>query len=188
MSRKYKIYDQDRMYFVTYAVVGWIDVFTRAVYRNILLDSLRYCCEHKGLEIYAWCIMTNHVHLIIGTYGNNMEDILRDHKSHTAKTIVNAIAANAEESRREWMLSSFKAAGIANSKSINYQFWQQHNRPIELYSKPVITQKLNYIHNNPVEAGFVSQAEDWLYSSARDYAGGTGILDCMIPIDIGIYG
>lgn len=176
------------MYFVTYAVVGWIDVFTREVYRNILLDSLRYCCANKGLEIYAWCLMTNHMHLIIGTNGDNMENILRDHKSHTAKTVVTAIIKNPEESRREWMLSYFRLSGVNNSRNVNYQFWQQHNKPVELYSKSVIMQKLDYIHNNPVMSGFVRKPEDWLYSSAIDYSGGKGLLECLTSIDIGMYG
>lgn len=176
------------MYFITYAVVGWVDVFTRDIYKNILLDSLSYCCSHKGLEVYAWCIMTNHVHLIIGTNGSKMEDILRDHKRHTAETLLNVIANNAEESRKEWMLSYFNAAGKASSQNTNFQFWQQHNRPVELFTVPVIMQKLDYIHNNPVKAGFVSKPEDWVYSSAIDYADGTGLLKCLLPINIGIYG
>ena len=188
MSRKYKFHDQDRLYFVTYAVVDWVDVFTRNEYRNIVLDSLKYCCANKGLELYAWCLMTNHVHLVIGTRDKKMEDILRDHKSFTADALLKAIVNNKQESRREWMLSVFAAAGHANSNNANYQFWQQHNNPIELYSLPVITQKLDYIHKKPVNAGFVSHAEDWLYSSARDYACKPGLLDCVTPIDIGIWG
>lgn len=176
------------MYFVTYAVVGWVDVFTRNIYRNIVLDSLAYCCTKKGLEVYAWCIMTNHVHLIIGTNGSNMEDILRDHKRFTAEALYETIASSREESRKEWMCSYFQGVGKASSQNKNYQFWQQHNRPIELFTLPVIMQKLDYIHNNPVKAGFVSKPEDWLHSSALDYTGGAGLLKCLLPIDVGIYG
>lgn len=176
------------MYFVTYATVGWVDVFTRNEYRNVILDSLRYCCANKGLEVYAWVIMTNHVHLIIGTSGENMEHILGNHKSYTAGVLHTAIADNMHESRKEWMLSIFSEAGKTNSNNLNYQFWQQHNKPVELYSLPVIMQKLDYIHNNPVRAGFVEHPEDWRYSSARDYVGKNGLLDCMTTIDVGIWG
>jgi putative transposase len=176
------------MYFVTYATVGWVDVFTRDEYRNIILDSLRYCCANKGLEVYAWVVMTNHVHLIIGTSGENMEQILGNHKSYTAGILLAAITGNMHESRKEWMLSIFSEAGKANSNNLNYQFWQQHNKPVELYSIPVIKQKLDYIHNNPVRAGFVEHPEDWRYSSARDYAGKEGLLHCLTPIDVGIWG
>ena len=57
----YKITDQGAMYFVSFAVVGWIDIFSRKEYRDIIIESLKYCQEHKGLVIYAWCIMSNHV-------------------------------------------------------------------------------------------------------------------------------
>ena len=69
MSRKYKFLDQSKLYFVSFATVHWIDIFTRELYKTILLDSLKFCQANKGLEIFAWCIMTNHVHLIIGTKG-----------------------------------------------------------------------------------------------------------------------
>jgi len=84
MSRKYKFLDQDKLYFVSFAVVNWIDLFIRTEYKNILPDSWRYCQQHKGLDLYAWCIMTSHVHMIIGSRGENMEDIMRDMKKHTS--------------------------------------------------------------------------------------------------------
>jgi len=183
MSRRYKFHDQDRIYFVSYATVNWIDVFTRNIYKDIVLQSLRYCIAHKGLEVYAWVIMTNHIHLIIGTHGEKMEDVMRDHKRHTSEELLKAIQNNAQESRREWILQQFKAAGAANSNNTNYQLWQQSNKPIELYSEPVIYKYLDYLHNNPVIAGFVDKCEDWLYSSARDYEGGEGLLKELILID-----
>ena len=76
MSSKYKFQDQRKLYFVSFSVVNWIDVFTRKYYRDIFLESLRFCQENKGLEIYAWCIMSNHVHLIIGTSQMPMQDII----------------------------------------------------------------------------------------------------------------
>src|ERR1700761_4133048 len=85
MSHKYKFHDQERPYFVTFSVIRWIDVFTRREYKDILVDSFKYCIEKKGLRLYAWVIMSNHVHLIIGTNGKPMQDILRDVKRHTSK-------------------------------------------------------------------------------------------------------
>ncbi|WP_317042800.1 transposase [Catalinimonas alkaloidigena] len=87
MSRNYKFRDQEKLYFVTFSVVNWIDVFVRREYKDIVVASLRYCINHKGLEVYAWCIMTSHVHLITRTMGERLEDILRDLKRHTAKAI-----------------------------------------------------------------------------------------------------
>jgi hypothetical protein len=87
------------------------------------------------------------------------------------------------ESRREWILELLGRAGVDNSNNDKYQLWQQHNRPIELWSRDVIRQKLEYIHNNPVKAGFVEKPEDWLWSSGRDYAGIKGMLNGIVLIE-----
>jgi len=180
MSSNYKFHDQERPYFVTFTVIRWIDVFTRREYKEIIIDSLKYCIAHKGLQLYAWVIMSNHIHLIIGTNDKPMQDILRDIKRHTSKTLIKAIDENIQESRREWMLWLFGRAGKANSNNEQYQFWQQGNHPIELWSNEAINQKLDYLHNNPVTAGWVEEPEHYLYSSARDYAGGRGLIDIVL--------
>jgi putative transposase len=178
MSRAYKIHNPVGVYFLSFATVGWIDVFTRNLYKDILIDSLRYCQAEKGLLIHAWVIMTNHVHLVASVKeGNNLVDVVRDFKKHTSKEIVKAIIANPQESRKEWMVAIFKKAGAYNPNNKDFQFWRQDNKPIELFSNEVIDQKINYIHNNPVEAGFVSEAEHWIYGSATDYAGVKGLIE-----------
>jgi putative transposase len=188
MSRRYKFCNQDRIYFVSYAVVNWVDIFTRSIYKDIVVKSLEHCCRTKGLEVYGWVIMTNHVHLIIGSHEKKLEDIMRDHKRHTSEQLLNTIKDHPQESRKDWVLRQFSEAGKANTNNTNYQLWQQSNKPIELYTREVIFKYLNYLHNNPVTAGFVEKPEDWLYSSARDYEGKTGLLKCLIPIDIAIWG
>lgn len=180
MSRKYKIRDQNYPHFVSFAVVHWIDLFTRSVYRQILIDSLKFCQKNKGLILYAWCIMTNHVHLIIGTNDRPMEDILRDMKSFTSRKLKEAIIDNAEESRKKWILWMMKQAGNKNRNNQGWQLWQQHNHPIELSNGNLIRQRLEYLHNNPVKSGFVQNPEDWLYSSAGDYCGKKGFLDVVL--------
>ncbi len=169
MSRKYKFHDQSKLYFVSFAVIDWIDVFIRNEYRDILLDSLSYCQTNKGLEVYAFCIMTSHVHLIIGTSDENMENILRDMKGYTATRLKKALIENTTESRREWILERMQKAGSANSNNNSFQFWRQDNRPIELNTPAIMKQKLDYLHNNPVVAGFVSSPEEYLYSSEANY-------------------
>ncbi len=176
MSRKYKYKDEDKVYFISFATVNWIDVFIRNEYRNELLKSLQFCQDHKNLEIYAWCIRTSHVHLIVGSSGNRLEDILRDLKSYTSGQLRKLIQHNPTESRREWMLAMMEKAGSNNSNNNGWQFWQQDNHPIELSNEIIRRQKLDYLHNNPVEAGFVIKAEEYLYSSAMDYYGGKGLL------------
>jgi putative transposase len=88
MSRKYKFYNKEGLYFVTFTTVYWLDVFIREEYKSIFLDSVRYCQEEKGLLVGAWCMMTSHVHMAIGTKGDNkLEDIIRDLKSYTSRHI-----------------------------------------------------------------------------------------------------
>ena len=149
--------------------MGWIDLFIRTEYKEIIVQSLQHCIERKGLEVYAWCIMTSHVHLIIGTTGKPMEDIMRDHKSHTSEMLRTEIQKHPQESRREWMMRLFIEAGKQNPNNRGFQLWQQHNHPVGLSSAEMLYQRLEYIHENPVVAGFVSAAQDWMYSSARDY-------------------
>ena len=174
MSRKYKFCNPEGVYFVSFAVQSWVDALTRSEYKDILIVNLDFCQKNKGLEIFAWCIMTNHVHLIIRAQdGCLLQDILRDFKKFTSKAIIKAIEENPVESRKEWLLKQFKTEK-------GYSFWRGDNKPIELWSNAVIDQKLNYIHQNPVEEGLVFRAEDYRYSSACDYAGEDGMLDILV--------
>lgn len=178
MSEKYKIRDQDKLYFVTFSVMNWIDVFTRWTYNQILIESLKHCQLNKGLEVYAWCIMTNHVHLIVGRNGNQkIEDILRDFKKFTSVAVVRSIAQNPEESRKVWLLRAFKNSAENSSKHQKYRFWQSNYHPVELSDNFLMQQKLDYLHDNPVKAGIVREAHDYNFSSAIDYSGGKGLLD-----------
>ena len=170
MSTKYKFKNSDACYFISFATIEWIDVFTRKDYKNILVENLRYCQKEKGLELFAWCIMTNHVHLIArAKEGCLLQDIIRDFKKYTSKLMIKTISGNPNESRREWMLELFGRAGKKNNSNKDYQFWRQDNHPIEVWSDEVISQKLVYLHNNPVIEAYVDKAEEYLYSSARDY-------------------
>src|SRR5687767_10461103 len=121
MSEKYKARDSDKIYFITFAVVHWVDVFTRREYKDLLLESLKHCQKEKGLEIYAWCFMSNHVHLALGSTGQfPVPDIVRDFKKYTSVAIVRAIAANPQESRKDWMLEIFKDAAANSNKHQKY--------------------------------------------------------------------
>jgi REP element-mobilizing transposase RayT len=174
MSRKYKFHNPDGTYFVTFAVQGWVDVFTRNQYKDILIETLTYCIHHKGLEIFAWCIMTNHVHLLGRATGQeSFSDILRDFKKFTSKAVTKAIQENEKESRKEWLLEQFKTEQ-------GYRFWRSDNKPIEVWSNKVIKEKLNYIHYNPVEEGLVFRPEDYVYSSAVNYSGQNGLLEITL--------
>jgi REP element-mobilizing transposase RayT len=179
MARKYKFHDDKKLYFVTFTVVYWLDVFIRKEYKEVLYESIKHCQKEKGLEVYAYCIMTSHVHLIIGIEHGVLSDIVRDLKSFTSRAIRKSIEENKRESRREWLLwiacpvhdTGMRQAGKKNKRNNEFQFWQQHNHPIQLDMPEMARQRLNYIHNNPVEQGFVQKAEEWLDSSCADYYG-----------------
>jgi putative transposase len=180
MSKKYKFTDNSKLYFVSFAVVNWIDLFIRPVYQNILLESIAHCQLNKDLELYGWCLMPSHVHLLIGSSGNAMSNIMRDLKRHTSEELHKAIANNKTESRREWMLWMMEKAAKKTNNDAKFQLWQAENHPIELATQKIAWQKLNYTHYNPVEAGFVRRPFDWQHSSAIDYAGGKGLLDVIL--------
>lgn len=177
MSRKYKFLNKEGLYFVSFATVYWIDVFIRPIYNQIIIESLTYCQKNLGMELYCWCIMPSHIHLIYSAKNNNPEIILGRFKEYTAKQLIATITSNIQESRRDWMLWMFKRAASKSSNVKQNQFWQHHNKPIELWTAAVIEQKADYIHNNPVEAGFVTEPSYWRYSSAIDYADGKGLID-----------
>lgn len=145
-----------------------------------MIDSGKYCQAKKGLEIYGWCIMLSHIHMIIGTHGDKLENIMRDMKKHTSTALKEAIQKHPGESRKEWMLQMMARAGKRNSQNLNFQLWQQDNHPIELSDYKILHQKLDYIHYNPVVAGIVEKPEDYLYSSARDYYGLPGLIDIIL--------
>ena len=173
----YKVYDQNGLNFITFATVNWLDVFTYKKYRDVITDSLKYCREHKGLQLYGYVIMSNHVHLIAkAREGFELSNILRDFKRYTSSKIARMIEEETA-SRKEWLLSVMRMAGLENGKDVIYQLWRNDNHPIELYSPDVIKQKLEYMHNNPVEMGIVEKPEDYLYSSARNYTGNIAVLE-----------
>jgi REP element-mobilizing transposase RayT len=114
MPTGYQIKNQSAAYYLTFQVVFWIDLFTRQAYRDIVIESLRYCQKEKGLEIFAWVIMSNHIHLLARSSNNDLSGTIRDFKKFTSKAIIDKITS-ANESRKEWMLRLFKhAAGRQN--------------------------------------------------------------------------
>ncbi|MDO5971366.1 transposase [Flavivirga aquimarina] len=185
MSRKYKFHNKGGLYFVSFATVYWLDVFIRQVYFNVLAESIDYCRKEKGMELYAYCFMPSHIHLMFRSSDERPMELLRDFKKHTAKKVIETIGNNSRESRKEWLLCMFERAGKKQGNVTKYQFWQHHNKPIELWSEKVIKQKIDYIHNNPVESGFVTSAIDWKYSSAKNFQEDHSILEID---DTGFFG
>lgn len=171
----------DELYFITTTVVDWVDIFTRPKYKHIILESLAYCQQQKGLKIYAWVLMSNHLHLIVSAGAEpSVADIIRDFKKFTSKRILAELEEDPQESRREWMLDRFRFAGANDKKITKYRFWQEGYHPEFICSHDFYRQKLNYIHDNPVRQEVVARQEEYLYSSAVDYAGGKGLLEVIV--------
>lgn len=126
---------------------------------------------------HAYVFMPNHVHLLFRSNENDPSGFMRDFKGFTSRKLIEAIKENPRESRKEYLLKLFADAGKKNSNVTTHQLWQQNNQPIEVFSNWVVKQKVNYIHNNPVKEGLVTNPVDWKYSSARNYAGDQTVLE-----------
>lgn len=169
MSR-WKVYAETDYYFCTTTITNWYAIFTESIFFDVIIKSLNFCRNHKGLKIHAYVIMLNHLHLIISSGSNNsLSYIMRDFKRHTSKEM----RALLKSKQREEALRLFKEEARNIGKNQNYKIWQDGFHPIGLESEYFFLQKLNYIHENPVRKGYVVKPEYWYYSSASNYAGYT---------------
>lgn len=171
MSTKYKATTTEEAYFITITTVGWIDIFTRLNQKEIIIKALNYCQQNKGLEVYAYCLMSSHIHLLCkATNGYILSDVIRDFKKFTSKNIIKVII-NEAESRREWLLDYFQKACQHLKREQQFKVWQDGYHAEIVETNWFIKQKVNYIHNNPVKDKIVQFPEDYYFSSARNYAG-----------------
>lgn len=176
MKEGYIVRDQSKPHFITATVVDWVDVFSRKIYKDCIIESLDFCIKNKGMILYGYVIMSNHIHLIIQSEDSKLSDLIRDFKKFTAKTILNEIE-NGPESRADWMLKRFEFACKSHTRNEKYQFWQYGSHPEEIFSEKFMWSKLDYIHMNPIRAGIVSKASHYLYSSASNYVNDRGIIE-----------
>jgi REP element-mobilizing transposase RayT len=179
MKSGFYIKNQDLPHFVTMTVTDWADIFSRKIYRDILIDSLKYCCREKGMILYAYVIMTNHIHLVIQSEKGKLSDLIRDFKKFTSAMIIRQLPSK-KESRRDWLFKRFEFANFRRNNGANYQLWRSGNHPIEVSYPKILWQKINYIHLNPVKAGIVNVAWHYVYSSASNYAGKESILEVTL--------
>jgi putative transposase len=154
------------MYFVTLTVCGWTDLFTRNIYRDIIVRNLQHCREKEGLQIFCYVLMSNHLHMICNRTDDDLTELLGRFKSFTSKELLQAIEDNPQESRKEWLLHQFEFFAKANKQYSKHHLWQYTSHPVLLYSPEVKRQKRDYIHLNPVRAGIVTEPGAYLYSSA----------------------
>jgi len=171
MSERYKVVDSSIPHFITITVVDWVDLFIRPVYFRILDDSLNYCIENKGLIVHAYVYMSSHLHLIVSSEGEELQNIVRDFKKFTSKELLKAIHES-PESRREWLLNKFSYAADRIKKGTNYKLWKDGFHPILLDTNEKLEQRLHYLHENPVSSELVYHARDWVNSSYSAYEDG----------------
>jgi REP element-mobilizing transposase RayT len=163
MRSRYQIIENNSIYFITSTIVEWIPVFIKKEYFDIIVESLSYCRQKKGLKLFAYVVLDNHVHFVASA--DNLSQIIKDFKSYTAREIIKT--AKSEE--RKWLLNQFEFYKKKYKKDSEYQVWQEGFHPQMVTREEVFKQKVEYIHNNPVKRGFVEQAEHWVYSSAKNY-------------------
>ena len=177
VGSRYKIRDNEGLFFITSTVIGWVDIFTRREYRDSLINSLKFCVENKGLILHAYVIMSNHFHAIVSCeQGTDLVTTIRDFKKFTSKEIIRLIKS-IRESRREWLLNKFSYEAHRVQRGQDYILWKEGYHAIQIETNSFLDRKLEYIHNNPVKAGIVDRPEDYIYSSARNYCGEKGIID-----------
>ncbi|MEM8893710.1 MAG: transposase [Bacteroidota bacterium] len=181
MSHKYKAKLKGELYFITVTVIDWVDLLTRPVYKDSIIESLKYCQKAKDLNVHAYVIMSNHWHGIVSSDEQPLEGIMRDMKKFTSKRLIELIQTT-NESRSVWMLKKFAFAANRVLKGVNYKVWQDGYHAIHLSSNTMIDQRLDYIHQNPVRAGLVYEPEHYVYSSARDYAGTSGLMTLQMLV------
>lgn len=165
--KRYKVYKGIyNVYFSTSTIVEWLPVFTLDIYFNIIIDSLKYCQSNKGLNLIAYVIMPEHIHLVTSNLEEvSLSDIMRDFKRFTSKEISRQL----ERDNKNLLLGVLKRFAHTGKGNTDYKVWQDDFHPEAIYSESFLQQKIDYVHYNPVRRGLVSKPEEWFYSSARNY-------------------
>jgi REP element-mobilizing transposase RayT len=172
MRSRYKVLEPEKAHFITCTIVEWLPVFTSYKRCNILVNALAHCQKHKQMQIYGWVILDTHFHAIV--HAPDLNSTLRDLKSYTAKRLLEQVTQEGQT----WLLDELAFRKIA-SRPNEYQVWQQGGHPQAIFSDEMMLQKLDYIHNNPVERGLVAAPEHWRYSSAHEWLpGAQPVLRC----------
>ena len=174
MSRtRYRVHENQEPHFLTCTTVNWLPIFTRPEPVDIVLDSLRFLQQEGRLTLYGYVVMVNHLHLVASS-----PDIVKeagDFKSFTARRIIDLLR-HRNDATLLWLLRATKAR---HKKDRRYQLWQEGSHPQQILSEDMMRQKLNYIHDNPVQRGYVDDPAHWRCSSARNYLRLPGLLDVV---------
>jgi putative transposase len=163
---RYLVREEYQAHFVTSTIVDWLPVFTTSDCCDIVTEAFDYCRKHKELKLYGWVIMPNHFHAVV--QATELSRVMADLKKFTARRLI----AQLEIERKEWLLKILRDFRLSHKHESTYQVWQEGFHPQALYSDETISQKLEYLQNNSVRAGFVAAPEHWRYSSAHEWCDG----------------
>jgi len=170
---RYRICETDYPYFMTCTIVGWLPVFTRVEAVEIVLDSWRHLQRERGLKLFGYVILENHLHLIASA--PRLSAVMQSWKSYTARGILDLL----ERRAASVLLRQLRAHKLRHKTQSQYQVWHEGSEPKQIASDETMRQKLEYMHNNPVERGYVDDPLHWRYSSARNYAGQRGLIEVV---------
>jgi hypothetical protein len=165
-------------YFVSLYTRDWVDIFERPVYKQLIVHSLNHFSDQKGLVVYAWCLMSSHLFLLIRSDGMvPVQELVTAFRVFTEEKIL-AAADTEPEPRRKWILSHFRAPAGFMGLQREWQLWEEQWQPIhiDMANAEELLQQFEFIHQQPVHELIVDAAPDYRYSSARDYAGSKGLV------------
>ncbi|NGP86967.1 REP-associated tyrosine transposase [Fodinibius halophilus] len=166
----YKVYETQYPYFITISIVDWLPVFSITDAAEIILESLAFHQNKRGLTLYAYVIMENHMHLI--AQSDQLQKNIRTFKSYTARRIIDFL----KKEGHGFYLSKLKENKLSHHRDCEYQFWQEGYHPKQIMDDAMMQQKMEYIHYNPVKRGYVTKPEYWRYSSAQNYVLSEGLI------------
>ena len=169
-------------FYLTFNVTDWTDIFVKPVFKQIIAESLNYFVAKKELIVYGWCLMTNHLHLIAKVKGGlPLIPLANEFKEFTTKIILEDIDAESDV-RKASIMKRFREAGKPLRLTDKFRVWQSGLCPVfvDLADSDITSEHLGYIHNYPVRDRIVARPEDYLYSSARDYAGLKGLVNVQV--------
>ena len=189
LSNEKPILPLDSCYFLTLNIVDKIDLFVRPAYKQVIADALNHFVRTQGVHLYAWCLMSSHLHLVLRTKdGVAPAYFERDFKKYTTPALLKTIEVEMDL-RREWMFHRFEAYGKSLHRLEKYHLWQNCSSPFRISSDQprLLMERITHVHENPVREGIVDQPEAYLFSSARDYTGIHGLVAVKVVQPQGLF-
>jgi len=167
---RYRVVGDGKCYFITSSTIHWLPLFAVPALAQIVIDSLNFLQQEKRMAIHAWALMETHLHLVATC--RDMSGEMRKAKSYTARRIVDCLTKNGPD----FFLKQLRFYKKRHKDRQEYQVWQEGIHPKAILDDGAFRRTMEYVHYNPMKRGYVDRAEDWRYSSARDYAGVSGLV------------